>query len=130
MRKTSGLISVAAAVAAAFLLAGSGAARGQVWFDGSALLPHGSLSFRVGSPFDPVGSFVPYGHPVRFRPRYGYGFYAPARDCSFHRFRRAHFVPVRRFHRRSLVVNRPFVVFERPFFPRHFPRHHHRRWPW
>lgn len=137
MRKILRPVSSATVLAAAFLVAGAGRANGQAWFDGHFRLPHGSVTFGIGSPFYPAGSLVPDGYRVRYLPRYGYGFYAPVPYCSFHGFRHTHFVPVRRFHRRFVVVHRPFAVFERPFFPRPFPfaarpfpPRHHRYWDW
>ncbi len=96
-------------------------AQAQVRFYGRFPLPHGSISVGVGDPYYgrygyygygafPVGSYVPYGYRVIYRPRFGYGFYSPAFACRTHRIYHSHWIPVRRYRSRYVVVERPVVV--------------------
>jgi hypothetical protein len=103
-----------------FLAPASGEA--QVHVRGRVPLPHGSISFNIGDPYYrggygyygysryPVGSYVPYGFRVIRQPRLGYGFYSPVFFCRTHRLRHAHWVPVRSYGRRYIVIERPIVV--------------------
>jgi hypothetical protein len=105
---------IATAIAAAVVFFTPSAAQAQVRFEGRFRLPHGDIRVGVGdpyyrghygSPYFPVGSYVPYGYRVIRQPRYGYGFY--------HRTR---WVPVRRYRTRWVVVAQPVVVVERPYY--------------
>jgi hypothetical protein len=107
------IVSVAAAVALLFLVPSS--ADAQVRFEGRFRLPHGDISVGVGDrgygyygyPAYPVGSYVPYGYRVIRRPRLGYGFYSPRFACRSHSVYHSHWVPVRSYGRRYIVVERP-----------------------
>lgn len=85
-------------------------------FSGTFRGPHGQFSIHVGSPTYPVGSYAPYGYRVYERPRYGYGFDTPIHYCRPHRLRHSHWVPVRRYQRRWLIIERPSVYVERPYY--------------
>jgi hypothetical protein len=120
---------LAAAVAAAIVFLTPSAARAQVRFEGRFRLPHGDIAVGVGdpyygrryygSPYFPVGSYVPYGYRVIRRPRFGYGFYSPSFACRSHAVYHSHWVPVRRYRTRWIVVERPVAVeryVERPYY--------------
>lgn len=81
-------------------------------FSGTFRGPHGQFSIHIGNPAYPVGSHVPYGHRIYRRSRYGYGFDSPAFYCRSHRLRHSHWVPVRRHHRRWVVVAQPVVIVD------------------
>ncbi len=86
----------------------------QVRFSGRFRLPHGSISIGLGDPYYrgygygyrafPVGSYVPYGYRVIYRPRLGHGFVY-----------RSYWIPVRRYRTRYIVVERPVVVERRVY---------------
>jgi hypothetical protein len=75
--------------------------------------PHGAFSIGVGHPRYAVGSYVPYGYTVIERPHYGHGFWSPAFHCRAHHVRHTHWVPVKRYHSRWVVVDRP--VYAAPY---------------
>jgi len=110
---------VSAAIAGALLFLAPSPAEAQVRVEGRFRLPHGRISIGVGDPYYrggysgyrayPVGSYVPYGYRVIRRPRLGYGFYY-----------RSHWIPVRPYGRRYIVVARPVVVVA----PRYDDRYH------
>lgn len=104
---------VSAALAAGLALQGATAASAQIAFEGQFRLPHGRVSIGFGSPAFRVGSYAPYGYGVYSRPRYGYGFDSPAFHCRSHGARHSHWVPVRRHHRRWVIVERPIVVVQK-----------------
>jgi hypothetical protein len=120
MRKAIRIVVGGAVLAAAMAFFVPSTAQGQVSFSGRFPLPHGSLSVGVGDPYSggygyygyggfPVGSYVPYGYRVIYRPRLGYGFYSPGFACRTHRIYHSHWIPVRRYHARYVVVERPVV---------------------
>ncbi len=110
--------SVALAAALAFFVSSS--VQAQVRFSGRFRLPHGSISVGVGDPYYggygsygyrafPVGSYVPYGYRVIYRPRLGHGFVY-----------RSYWIPVRRYRTRYIVVERPVVVERRVYGDRYY----------
>jgi hypothetical protein len=106
-----------AAVAAALAFLTPPTAQAQVRFEGRFRLPHGEIAVGVGdpypvygSPYFPVGSYVPYGYRVVRRPRLGYGVYSPEFSCRTHHAYHAHWVPVRPYRTRYVVVERPVYV--------------------
>jgi hypothetical protein len=95
-------------------------AQAQVRFYGRFPLPHGSISVGVGNPYYrgygfygyrrfPVGSYVPYGYRVIYEPTLGYGFYSPPFFCDLHGVYHSHWIPVRSYGARYIVVERPFI---------------------
>ena len=86
----------------------------QVRVEGRFRLPHGDVAIGVGDPYYrrgyygysryPVGSYVPYGFRVIRAPRLGYGFYSPVFFCRTHGIRHTHWIPVRPYGRRYVVV--------------------------
>ena len=124
-KKTIRIAVVSAAVLGALLFLAPAPAEAQVRVQGRFRLPHGSISIGVGDPYYrggyygypayPVGSYVPYGYRVIRRPRLGYGFYSPAFACRTHRVYHSHWIPVRSYGRRYLVVERPVVVVDRRY---------------
>lgn len=125
MKKAIRSAMLAAAVAAVVGFSTPSAAQAQVRFEGRFRLPHGDIAVGVGDPHYgspygyhryPVGSYVPYGYRVTRQPRLGYGFYSPAFVCRAHGVRHTHWVPVRRYRTRWVVVERPVVVAERPYY--------------
>ena len=120
MNKSIRVAMAGAALAAAALFLTPAEAEGQVRVEGRFRLPHGDIAIGVGDPYYggghygyhrfPVGSYVPYGHRVYRRSRFGHGFYSPAFVCRAHGVRHAHWVPVRRYRERWIVVERPVVV--------------------
>jgi len=84
-------------------------------FSGTFRGPHGQFSIQIGSPGYPVGSYAPYGHRVYRRARYGYGFDTPSNYCRSHRVRHSHWIPVRRFKRRWVVVEHPIGTVDRGY---------------
>lgn len=117
MKRAIQIAMVAAAVAAVVVFLAPSTAQAQVRFEGR--LPHGEMTVGVGdpyapvyygSPYYPVGSYVPYGYRVIRRSRLGYGFYSPSFACRSHRVHHAHWVPVRRYRSRWVVIERPVVV--------------------
>jgi hypothetical protein len=124
MRKAIRSVVGGAALAAALAFFVPSPAQAQVRFDGRFRLPHGSITIGAGGPYYrgyvdygygafPVGSYVPYGHRVIYRPRLGYGFYSPTFACRTHRVSHSHWIPVRRYRTRYVVVQRPVVVERR-----------------
>jgi hypothetical protein len=123
MKKTLRIAVVSAAVLAALLFLAPAPAQAQVRVEGHFRLPHGDVAIGVGDPYYrggyygyhryPVGSYVPYGYRVIRQPRLGYGFYSPVFFCRTHRLRHSHWVPVRSYGRRYIVVERPIVVVDR-----------------
>ena len=120
-KKTIRIAVVSAAIAGALLFLAPAPSEAQVRVQGRFRLPHGSISIGVGDPYYrrgyygggyygypayPVGSYVPYGYRVIRRPRLGYGFYY-----------RSHWIPVRPYGRRYIVVERPVVVVDRRYDP-------------
>ena len=117
------------ALLGALLLGSPAPADAQVRVEGRFRLPHGDIAIGVGDPYYrrgyprvyygspayPVGSYVPYGYRVISRPRLGYGFYSPAYFCRVHGVRHSHWVPVRSYGRRYIVVERPIVVVDRRY---------------
>jgi hypothetical protein len=123
MKRAIRFAMVAAAMAAVVLVLTPSAAQAQVRFEGRFRLPHGQIAIGVGDPYYgrgyygdiyygapayPVGSYVPYGYRVIEDPRLGYGFYSPAFGCSLHHVRHRHWIPVRRYTRRWIVIERPY----------------------
>jgi hypothetical protein len=115
MKKAIRFTMVAAAMAAVIVVFTPSAAQAQVRFEGHFRLPHGSVAIGVGDPYVyygapayPIGSYVPYGYRVIEDPRFGYGFYSPAFVCRVHHIRHRHWVPVRRYSRRWVVIERPY----------------------
>ena len=108
------LLAATAVMASAFWAVSP--ARGDVSFHGTFRGPHGAFSIGIGSPYFPVGSYLPHGHRVAHRPRYGYGFWSPVFVCRAHHLRHAHWVPVRRHRARWIVVERPTVVIRKRRF--------------
>ena len=125
MRKAIRIAFGGAVLAAALAFFVPSSAQAQVSFYGRFPVPHGSISVGVGDPYYgygyygyrgfPVGSYVPYGHRVIYRPRLGYGFYSPVFGCRTHRLYHSHWIPVRRYRTRYGVVERP-VVYGRGFY--------------
>jgi hypothetical protein len=68
--------------------------------------PHATVAFAIGHSAFPVGLVVrpPYASRVFYRPRFGYGFWAPAAPCAIHGVRHAHFVPVRHYRTGWIVA--------------------------
>ena len=131
MRKTIRVAFGGAVLAAALAFFVPSSAQAQVSFYGRFPLPHGSLSVGVGDPYYgyygyggfPVGSYVPYGNRVIYRPRLGYGFDSPVFACRTHRLYHSHWIPVRRYGPRYIVVGRPYYggyyshgYYDRPFY--------------
>jgi len=124
MPRTIRIAFVSAAVAGALLFLDPVPAQAQVRVEGRFRLPHGDIAIGVGDPYYrrgypggyygspayPVGSYAPYGYQVIRRARLGYGFYSPAFVCRTHRVRHSHWIPVRSYGRRYIVVERPVVV--------------------
>ena len=69
--------------------------------------------YYYGSPAYPVGSYVPYGYRVIRQPRFGYGFYSRPFACRVHGVYHSHWIPVRSYGRRYIVVERPIAVVDR-----------------
>ncbi len=126
MRKAIRTVVGGAALAAALAFFVPSPAQAQVRFYGRFRLPHGSISIGAGDPYYggfgdygygafPVGSYVPYSHRVIYRPRLGYGFYSPTFACRTHRVYHSHWIPVRRYRTRYVVVQRPVVVERRVY---------------
>ena len=117
-------IAVVSAVAGALLFLAPAPGEAQVRVQGRFRLPHGSISIGVGDPYYrgrysggyygspayPIGSYVPYGYRVIRRPRLGYGFYSPAFACRAHGVYHSHWIPVRSYGRRYIVIERPGYV--------------------
>jgi len=122
MRKAIRIAIVSAAAAVALFFPFQSSADAQVRFEGRFRLPHGDISVGVGDPYYgrgygyygypayPVGSYVPYGYRVIRRPRLGYGFHSPRFACRSHGVYHSHWVPVRSYGRRYIVVERPAVI--------------------
>jgi hypothetical protein len=133
MQKTIRTAVVSAAVAGALLFVAPAPGEAQVRVQGRFRLPHGSISIGVGDPYYrgrysggyygspayPIGSYVPSGYRVIRRPRLGYGFYSPAFACRAHRVYHSHWIPVRSYGRRYIVVERPVVVVDRRYDDRY-----------
>lgn len=127
MKRAVRIAMAAAALAATVLFLMPSTGEAQVRFEGRFRLPHGDIAVGVGDPYYgspygyhryPVGSYVPYGYRVMRRPRLGYGFHSPAFVCRAHGIRHTHWVPVRRYRTRWVVVERPVVVeryVQRPY---------------
>jgi hypothetical protein len=127
MQKTLRIAVVSAAVLAALLFLAPAPGEAQVRVEGNFRLPHGNIAIGVGDPYYrrgyprvyygspayPVGSYVPYGSRVIRRSNLGYGFYSPAFVCHVHGVRHSHWIPVRSYGRRYIVVERPIVVVDR-----------------
>jgi hypothetical protein len=123
---------IIAAVAAVVVFLTPSTAQAQVRFEGRFRLPHGDIAVGVGDPYYdryyddvyygapayPIGSYVPYGYRVIEDPYLGHGFYGPASVCRVHHVRHAHWIPVRRYARR-------WVVIERPYFSQRYYRRGH-----
>lgn len=114
MKKAIHIALVAAAAAAAILFSAP-SAQAQVRVEGRFRLPHGDIAFGVGDPYVyygapayPIGSYVPYGYRVIEDPRFGHGFYSPAFGCRVHHVRHRHWIPVRRYATRWVVIERPY----------------------
>lgn len=133
MKRTIRIAVVSAAVAGALLFLAPAPAQAQVRVEGRFRLPHGDIAIGVGDPYYrrghyggyygspayPIGSYVPYGYRVIRRPRLGYGFYSPIFVCRAHGARHSHWVPVRSYGRRYIVVERPIVVVDRRYDDRY-----------
>jgi hypothetical protein len=124
--------SLLAAFAGAAVLSTPSAAQGQVRVEGRFRLPHGDVAVSVGEPYYapyapyygggyyhdvyygapayPIGSYVPYGYRVIAAPRLGYGFYSPAFACGLHHVHHRHWIPVRRYSSRWVVMERPYFA--------------------
>jgi hypothetical protein len=74
MKKVTRIALGSAVLAGSLAIAGASSANAQVRVRGSFPLPHGRISFNIGSPVFPVGGYVPYGYDVYEDPDYGYGF--------------------------------------------------------
>ena len=128
MKRAIRFTMVAAAMAAAVVVLSPSAAQAQVRIEGRFRLPHGNIAIGVGDPYYdvyygapayPVGSYVPYGYRVITDPRFGYGFYSPAFACRLHHVRHRHWIPVRRYSRRWVVIERPYYsgrVYRRGYY--------------
>lgn len=127
MRKAIRITFGAAALGAVSVFLSPSTAQAQVRVEGRFRLPHGDISIGVGdpyygrgyygSPYYPVGSYVPYGHRVSRRPRLGFGFQSRAFACRPHGGAyHSHWVPVRRYRSRWVVVSAPVLVGERPYY--------------
>lgn len=151
MPKTIRIAFVSAAVVGALLFLDPAPAKAQVRVEGRFRLPHGDIAIGVGDPYYrrghyggyygspayPIGSYVPYGYRVIRRPRLGYGFYSPGFVCRTHRVRHSHWVPVRSYGRRYIVVERPVVVeryverrYEQPHYSGNDPYYDFNRQYW
>jgi hypothetical protein len=118
MKRAIRFTTVAAAFAAAVVVLTPSPAHAQVRVEGRFRLPHGDIAIGVGDPYYrdvyygapayPVGSYVPYGYRVVEDPRLGYGFYSPDFACGLHHVHHRHWVPVRRYTRRWVVIERPY----------------------
>ena len=113
---------VGAVLAGSLLFLAPAPGEAQVHVGGRVALPHGSISFDVGDPYYrgsygyyryPVGSYVPYGYRVIRQPRLGYGLYSPVFFCRTHGIRHSHWIPVRSYGRRYIVVESPIVAVDR-----------------
>ncbi len=120
MRKAIRIVVGSAALSAALAFFVPSTAQAQVRFYGRFRLPHGSISVGVGDPYYrgyghygyrgfPVGSYVPYGYRVIYQPTLGYGFYSPPFYCDLHGVYHSHWVPVRSYGARYVVIERPFI---------------------
>src|SRR5688572_3505551 len=130
MQRTIRIAMVSVAIAAMVVFLVPSDASAQVRVEGRFRLPHGDIAIGVGDPYYgghygyhryPVGSYVPYGHRVVQRARYGYGFNSPVFACRSHGIRHAHWVPVRRVRTRWVVVAQPVLVQEgyaQPYYDR------------
>jgi hypothetical protein len=114
MTKKKSLRTLGALALGAVLLATPQDAGAQTSFQGTFVGPHGAFSIGFGHPRYAVGSYAPYGYTVVERPRYGYGFWSPVFVCSAHHVRHAHWVPVKRYRSRWVVVDRP-VYYGAPY---------------
>jgi hypothetical protein len=145
MREAIRIVVGSAALAAALAFFVPSTAQAQVRFYGRFPLPHGSISVGVGDPYYrgygyygyrafPVGSYVPYGYRVIYEPTLGYGFYSPAFYCGLHGVYHSHWVPVRSYGARYIVVERPFIGgysgrYDRPYSgDRYYGRDYGRRY--
>lgn len=140
MKRAIRIAMVAAAVAAAVVFLTPSEAQAQVRVEGRFRLPHGDIAIGVGDPYYdryyddvyygapayPIGSYVPYGYRVIDDPYYGQGFYSPVFVCRAHHIRHAHWVPVRRYSRRWVVIERP--VFGPRYYSRRDGRYADRRY--
>ena len=123
MKRAIRIVSSVAAVAAALVFLTPSTAQGQVHVEGRFRLPHGDVAVSVGDPYYgdgyyddvyygapayPIGSYVPYGYRVIEVPRLGYGFYSPSFGCRLHHVHHRHWVPVRRYSSRWVVIQRPY----------------------
>jgi hypothetical protein len=136
MKRAIRIAMVAAAIAAAVVFLTPSAAQAQVRVEGRFRLPHGDIAIGVGDPYYdryyddiyygapayPIGSYVPYGYRVIEDPYFGQGFYSPVFVCRAHHVRHAHWIPVRRYSRRWVVIERPI------FGPRYYSRRDGRRY--
>jgi hypothetical protein len=109
MTKKIAIRALAVPALALGLLAAPRPASAQVSFEGTFVGPHGAFSIGVGHPRYAVGSYVPHGYRVFHRPRYGYGFWSPAFACRSHHAHHAHWVPVKHYRQRWVVVERPIA---------------------
>ena len=133
MKRAIRTVVVSAAVAGALLFLIPSPGEAQVRVQGRFRVPHGRISIGIGDPYYrggyyggyygspayPVGSYVPYGYRVIRRPRLGYGFYSPSSYCRTHRVYHTHWIPVRSYRRRYIVVERPVVVVNRGYDDRY-----------
>jgi hypothetical protein len=118
MKKAIRVPIVIAAVAAVVAFLAPSAAQAQVRVEGRFRLPHGEIAVGVGDPYYdhvyygapayPIGSYVPYGYRVIEDPYLGHGFYGPASFCRVHGVRHAHWIPVRRYRTRWVVIEPPY----------------------
>lgn len=117
MKRAIRYAMVAAAMATVVVVLTPSAAQAQVRVEGRFRLPHGEIAIGVGDPYSniyygapayPIGSYVPYGYRVIEDPRFGYGFHSPAFVCRLHHVRHRHWIPVRRYSRRWIVIERPY----------------------
>jgi hypothetical protein len=106
MKRMLRSIAISATLALGGLLASSRPVAAGVRFDVAVRAPHAAFTFGIGQSAFPVGRVVarPFARRVFYRPRFGYGFWAPATYSSFHRVRHALFVPVRRYRTGWIVV--------------------------
>lgn len=137
MKRAIRYAMVAAAMAAAVLVLTPSAAQAQVRVEGRFRLPHGEIAIGVGDPYSnvyygapayPIGSYVPYGYRVVEDARFGYGFYSPAFACRSHHVRHRHWVPVRRYSRRWIVIEQPYFG-GRAYRRDHYSRRYADRYP-
>ena len=120
MKRVIRIAAGAAVLAGGLAIAGAATANAQVRIGGAFRLPHGVISFSVGDPYFPVGSYVPYGYEVYDDPYYGYGFAYEDR-----------WIPCEPHGRRWVVMERPTYYGRRDYrYDRYsrYDRYQSERW--